>query len=149
MKKIELAVCIRLHEKVTVPMMLNNSETWTLTKMDLKEMEKIELWALKRILNVPRTTPSVAICFVTGTLYAEIRIDERQLLYLQKILTREESHWTFHLLKTLDMHSIGWAQQIRTKLGEYELEEDWEKIRYKGESVWKSQVKQTVEKRQS
>ena len=147
MKKIELAVCIRLHEKVTIPMMLYNSETWTLTKSDLKEVEKMELWALKWILNVPRTTPSVAIRFVTGTLYADIRIDERQLMYLQKILKREESHWTHHLLKTLDMHSIGWAQQIRIKLREYELDEDWERIRNKGEAVWKRQVKQAIEKR--
>ena len=59
MKKMELEVCLKLHEIVTIPMMLNNCEAWILTQSDLRELEKIELWALKRILNLPRTTPSL------------------------------------------------------------------------------------------
>lgn len=147
MRKIELKACIKLHEAATIPMMLNNCESWNLTQSDKKEMEKMELWALKRILNVPRTTPTAAVRFVTGTLFTEIRIDEKQIIYLQKILQREKTHWTHHMLITLDKHSIGWAYQIREKLVEYGLETDWNVIKEKSRGEWKSDVKSAVEEK--
>ena len=147
MRKIELNVCLKLHEIMTIPMMLNNCESWILTQSDRNELEKMELWALKRLVNLPRTTPSVAVRVITGTLYTEERIDEKQLIFLQKILKRDSSHWTHHVLNILNIHSIGWAHHIHEKLREYELEEDWEVIKSKSDGEWKHCVKNAVEMR--
>ena len=114
---------------------------------DRKKFEKMELWALKRILNLPRTTPTAAVRFVTGIIFTELRIDQKQLIYLQRILKRDHDHWTYHMLNTLDLMSIGWAHQIRQKLNEYGLEENWEMIRQMPDLTWKHLVKQAVENR--
>ena len=36
-------------------------ETWILNKVERERLQKIELWALKKIINVPVTTPTPAI----------------------------------------------------------------------------------------
>ena len=147
MKDIELNVCLKLHEIVSIPMLLNNCESWNLTQSDKKEYEKIEIWALKRILGLPRTTPTAAVRFITGTLFTEIRIDEKQMLYLHKVLNRTEDHWTHHILMTLDDYCIGWSRQIRQKLSEYGLETNWDVLKRKTDNEWKSTVKTAIEKR--
>ena len=147
MGKIALSASLKLHEIVTIPMMTYNCETWIMTQSDVKELEKMELWALKRLLNLPKTTPTAGVRYETKTLFAEIRIDEKQFLYLHKILKRDTSHWTHHMLKILDAHSIGWATQIRRKIHDYGLEESWHMIGTKTDSAWKNEVKTACEKR--
>ena len=51
------------------------------------------------------------------------------------------------MLLALDLHSIGWTHQIRQKLTEYNLEDNFENIGLKSENEWKNMVKVTVEKR--
>ena len=96
MKKIEIKTLLELHEKVNVPGLLANAEAWNLTKTDEKELETIELQSLKQMLGVPITTPTPAIMYITGTIYTAMRIDQRQLKYLHKLLKCEESRWTQH-----------------------------------------------------
>ena len=74
MSNLSLQILINLHEIITIPTLLTNSESWYLNKTDFLNLERAELWTLKRIMNVPSTTPSVAIRFSTGTLYTKIRI---------------------------------------------------------------------------
>jgi hypothetical protein len=145
MKKVEVSTTLNLHEKVTVKMILHNSETWVLTKTDEQTIEKIDLWCLKRILNLPRTTPSAAVRFTTGTMYIKVRIDMIQMLYLQKILKREVSNWTRKMLTVLDDLEIGWAEMIRKKLVDYGLNESWKQIEEMSEIEWKKKVKQVAE----
>ena len=53
MKRLHTKLMIELHETINIPSMLNNCESWLLTDGDLKDLEKLELWCLKRILNLP------------------------------------------------------------------------------------------------
>jgi hypothetical protein len=80
-----------------------------------KPLKKIDLWCLKRNLYLPRTTPSAAVRFTTGTMYFKVRIDMIQMLYLQKILKREVTNWTQKMLTVLDELEIGWAEMIGNK----------------------------------
>ena len=59
-----------------------NSETWLLNDQERKEVNKIEIWAWKALLGLPPTTPTPAIIYATGSLYASIRVDIRQLIVL-------------------------------------------------------------------
>ena len=72
-----------MHETNTVSIMLTNCETWVLDKKEREKIERMELWALKKILGVPVTTPTPAIIFTTGTLFSSLRIDQKQLIYLK------------------------------------------------------------------
>ena len=146
MKQIEIQTLLKLHETVNIPALLTNSESWILNKTETANLEKTELWALKRFLNVPRTTPSPAIRFETKTLYIKIRIQIKQLIYLRKILERDPNHQSNYLLHKMDNLNIGWAKQIRNTLNEYNLTEDWDSIRLKPIKIWRNEVREAAEK---
>ena len=146
MRKLQSRLLIELHETISVPSLLNNSESWLLGKTDLIELEKIEIWGLKRLLNLPPKTPTAAVRYETGTLFVEIRIDQRQLMYLHKVLQRNEHHWTRHILKILNEMDLGWSEEINKKLKKYELDTDWSKVTKYSTGEWKNRVKQAVQK---
>ena len=83
------------------------------------------------MLGLPKTTPTAAVMYVTGLLFASIRVQTKQLVYLQKVLKKNEGHWTRKTLETLQRHDIGWAKQIQDNLREWGLEMDWDIIRAK------------------
>ena len=112
-----------------------------------KELDRMELWAWKSILNLPKTTPTAAIMVITGSLFASIRVQIKQLLYLQKVLKKKNDHWTQVTLEALKQHNAGWAKQIIENLEEWNLETDWENIRSKSISGWKRQVLEAAEKK--
>ena len=145
-RQVEIWALLKLHETSTISMMLTNCETWLLNKGERTRFDKIELWALKKILNVPLTTPSPAVWFATGSLLTSLKIDQRQLLYLRTLLQRPEDDWTKKILLLQNEMNIGWAKNIRLKLEEYGLETSWDKIKHTAEPLWKGQVKLAVEK---
>jgi predicted nucleic acid-binding protein len=145
MKKIQVGTLLQLHEVMTVPALLMNSETWILNKTERQKLDCIEIWALKNLLGLPKTTPTAGVMFECGTLFTSIRIDERQFLYLHKVLQRPETDWCRKIMVDLEHENLGWAKQINTKLDEYELTTSWEEIKGKSGEQWKKQVKQAVE----
>ena len=145
MKKMGSKTLIDLHEIINIPSLLNNAESWVLNEGDIKQLEKIELWCLKRILNLPPTTPTAALRYETNTLLVKMRIDKIQLLYLHKVLSRVDDHWTKHILNTLNAMNIGWSVEINKRLKEYQLETNWSKIVEKTIGEWKEQVTKTIE----
>ena len=146
MKKIETAVLLKLHDSVTLPALLYGAETWLLTSDERKRVDKMELWAWKHMLNLPVTTPTPAVVFSTGALYASIRIDIRQLIYLKTLLSKPKGHWAYESLAKLDNNQTGWAKQINSILVKWELETSWEDIAKKTNSEWKREVAVAAEK---
>ena len=71
-KKMQLKALLKMHNARTMASMLTNCETWVLNKGEREKLEKIELWALKKILDVPKTTPTPAIWYITGSLTISI-----------------------------------------------------------------------------
>ena len=66
----------------------------------------------KRLIGLPQTTLTAGIVYTTGSLFASIRVEIRQLTYLHKVLQRPKDHWTKVTLKILDDKGLGWARQI-------------------------------------
>ena len=147
MRRIEVEVLTTLHNAVTLPTLLYNSETWPLNATIRKELDKMELWAWKSMLGLPKTTPTAAVMFVTGALYASIRVQIKQLIYLHKVLQKTENHWTITTLKALRRHNTGWAKQVEENLDEWQLETNWDNIRTKSKNEWKKQVYAAAEKK--
>ena len=145
MKKIETKVLMKLHETVTLPTFLSNSETWVLSNKERKDADKTEISAWKHMLGLPATTPNPAVIFATGSLYASLRIDIRQLIYLHKLLTKEQGHWAHEMLTILKENDIGWAKRIRELLDSWELEKDWSVIARKNKNEWKKEVEHAAE----
>ena len=147
MKRIEMSVILKLHETVTVPTMLYNSETWTLNKTEKKEIDKLEIYALKKMIGLPKTTPTGGLIFATGTMFASVRMEMKQIIYLQRLLSKPDNQWPKQMLILLNEHKVGWAKQIAQTLEEWGLETDWEKISKTPSVQWKTEVKVAAEKR--
>ena len=145
--KMQLKALLKMHNAKTVASLLTNCETWVLNKGEREKLEKIELCALKKILDVPKTTPTPAIWYVTGTLTTSILIDKRQLLYLKTILDRPEQDGTKQMLNSLENDDIGWPNQINKKLEEYDLRYSWNQIKDMTYANWKRLVTATTEKK--
>ena len=146
-KKIQLKSLIKMHNACTVSGLLTNCETWVLNKTEREKIERIELWALKKILDVPKTTPTPAIWYITGSLTTSILIDKRQLLYLKTILDRPDQEPTLQMLNSLLEDDIGWPNQINKKLEEYDLKYTWNQIKAMKLTTWKRLVTIATEKK--
>ena len=146
MKQIGAKIALELHEVVTIPTLLYNSETWTINKTEKSFINRAEVYAMKKVLGLPKTTPTAGIVPSTGMMSASVRIEMKQLIYLQKILKKAESHWTRVTLMALQEQNHGWAKQINELLQTWGLEEDWTAIQAKRVQHWKTEVKDAAEK---
>ena len=127
--KIETPVLLELHERVNIPSLITNSESWTLLKSEEKEIEQAEIQCLKNLFNLPLKTPTPAIIFTLGTLFTSIRVDQKRLMYLHKILNREPTHWTKKSFNTLEKYKIGWYKEIMKTIEKYDLPNDLDQIK--------------------
>ena len=145
MKQIQVKTLLQLHEIMTIPALLINCETWILNKTEREKLDRMEIWALKKLLGLPKTTPTAGVIYESGTLFTSIRVDQRQILYLQTLLQCPGNDWGKQVLKYLETENIGWAKQINMKLIEYDLPTSWELIEHKSVRQWKDEVNFAVE----
>ena len=146
MKKIEMKFILKLHEAVTLSTLLSNAETWPLNKASKNELDKMEVWAWKSMIGLPMTTPTAAVMFATGALFASIRIEMKQLIYLHQVLQKDDDHLTKVSLQSIKEHNVGWARQIEETLVAWELETDWDVIKSKSRNAWKKEVEEAAER---
>ena len=146
-RSIRLQALLKMHNCCTMAGFLTNCETWIIDKNERNKLERIELWALKRILDVPKTTPTAAIWHVTGMLMTSILIDKRQLLYLKKILNKPDENWIKQMFCCLAKDNIGWAKQILKTLAEYEITESIDEIKEVSNAAWRAKVTTVTEKK--
>ena len=137
----------KLHEKINVSGLLTNAEAWTLLKGERKDLDQIELSTIKNLFDLPVNTPNPGIIYTLGLLYANIRVDQRQFMYLHKVLNRDASHWTRKSLQTLTDLNIGWYKNLNCILEEYQLTKDFEQIRKMTRPHWKHLVREAIEKK--
>ena len=102
---VQMRVLLELHERINIAGLLNNTEAWNLSIGDRTEIEKIEVNSLRNLFDLPIRTPTPAITYMFGTLRTNIRIDKKQLLYLYRLLSRGDDHWTTKALQILKMQS--------------------------------------------
>ena len=145
LNRVESLVLLELHERITIPTLLNNAESWTLNKSEIEELERVEVQALKSIFKLPLQTPNAAVMFTFGTLYTKQRIDQIQLLYLHKVLNRSQEHWTQKILLVILELNIGWAKSIKETLCQYDLPSDLQDIKRIPKPEWKRRVKAGIE----
>ena len=128
MRGIETRAILELYEKCMITSFLYNAETRNLTLTEEKQIDKILIQAMKRLFSFPMTIPSAAVVFNFGLLYATQIADQKRFVFLHKILSRTNNHWTNLMLTHLQVIIRGWAKQTAEKLITYNLETDWEQI---------------------
>ena len=82
--------------------------------------------------------------FTFGILFTGIRVDQKKLIYLHKILNRDPSHWTRKSLDALGILNIGWYKNIHQTLTKYNLPEEFSQIQIKTANEWRNMVKKEI-----
>ena len=67
-------------------------------------------------------------------------------MYIHKVLSRENSHWTKLTLKKIENMNIGWAKNIKVILNDLSLPSDFQEIKNTPKNIWKQKVKLQIEK---
>ena len=146
MGRVGKQIAMQLHEAVTIPSQLYNAETWTLNKTEKRMLDKAELYAWKQMLGLPKTTPTAGIMLTVGCMFASIRVEMKQLVYLHNVLNKSIDHWARVTLLILWESDLGWAKQVKELLKKWGLEEDLAAIQHESTTQWKTKVKQTAKK---
>ena len=121
LRRIETSTLIELHEKKNVPGLMANAGSWSLNRSETAELERIEVQALKYMFDLPTHTPTPAIIYTLGAMYTKQRIDKKRLMYLHRILNRENEKYTKQAFHILQQMNIGWGKSINEALTEYNL----------------------------
>ena len=75
---------ILLYYSVFLPRLIYNTEAWSsLTEANIQCLLKAQLHYLKRVLEVPKSTPTAALFLDLGILPIQYEIEKKQLLYLK------------------------------------------------------------------
>ena len=131
MRRVGTKIISTLHEAETIPAFLYNAETWTLNQSEKKLIDQTEIYAWKKMIGLPQTTPTAGIVFTMGSMFATNQVGMKQLIYPHKVLHKVDGHWTWRTLNIMKEYDIGWAKQIAELLAKWELNQDWDEIRLK------------------
>ena len=99
------------------------------------------------MFDLPMKTPTPGIIFTLGVSYTRFRITQKQLIYLQRVLQRDSSHWTRKVLNVLGDLNLGWYKHIKQVLTEFSLTDNFEQIRNTRTNDWRNKVKEATEKK--
>ena len=67
MRRVGTKVMTKLHEVETMTAFVYNAETWTLNQSEKKVIDQTEIYAWKKMLGLPQTTPTAGIIFTMGS----------------------------------------------------------------------------------
>ena len=133
-----------LRESMLINGILTNSEVWyNLLKTETKELEDIDKLLLKRMLNVPDSTPGEAFYLEMGILPISVIIKARRINYLYYLLSRDESEMisSFFFTQWNNPCRGDWSDQIKIDLEDFGIDCNFDFIRSKSQWAFKNMVK--------
>ena len=78
-----------IYQSVFLPRLIYNCESWSnVTLKDISNLQDAQLNFLRRVMEVPKSTPIAALFLELGILPIQYEIEKRQLVFLKKILDR-------------------------------------------------------------
>ena len=139
-----IEISLLLRESLFINSVLTNAEIWySVTKDEIKELEDLDRTLLRKILNVPFSTPSEAYFLELGILPIGVIIKARRINYLQYILKREENEmlYTFFMTQWYNEIDGDWTKEIKLNLEEFGIPCDFAYIKSMSKFSFKSLVK--------
>ena len=94
---------------------LTNSEIWyNLSESDIKEFENLDRLLLRRILNVPVSTPKEALYLELGILPIGWIIKSRRINYFHYLVNRDEEEMLLYLMTSEALSTVPSKPSPRT-----------------------------------
>ena len=71
------------------------------------------------LINCVLIKKKKSVIYSFGLLYTTLRIEQQQLIYLWKILSKESGHWTKEILAKTRTKGVGWGKMVEDLLARY------------------------------
>ena len=145
----EVQVWLLLYRSLFLSTVLFNSQAWSgIRKKDIEQLQIVQLKFLKRILNLPSSTPNSFLFLELGVLPIEKEIHKRQLMYLHRILTMSEEdpvrQMFTNLVEFTDKGESNWWSQVKPFLVKYNLPQSLDEIKNLSKVTFKGMVNKAV-----
>ena len=138
-----------LYQSIILPRLIYNCEAWSsISENDYKQLQNARLAFLRRVMEVPRSTPVAATFLELGILPIRYEIEKRQLLFLKRILSRETCYpllLTYEQMLRLSSEP-NWANGVLDLRQKYNFPLNDTKIQNMSSQMWKSLVVGTIKK---
>ena len=138
---------LKLIETVTIPSLIYNAEAYpSYTKIEINELEAIQGRIIRDILEVPGTTPYLALLLETGMLTLEARLDYKKSMLYHNIINSDETR----IIKKIIMEQRNFARKgtwyhgITLILKKYGVTDNPECV---NKSKWKKTVKECIRRK--
>ena len=139
-----MEIALLFREALFLNGILTNCEIWYgFSSSEVKEFENLDLNLLRKILQVPISTPQEAFYLELGIIPVGIIIKARRINYLHYLVTRSESemlHKSF-LKQWFEPCRGDWTEKVKEDLAEFDIPCDWEFIKSKSRDSFKRLVK--------
>ena len=73
-----------MYQSVFLPRLIYNCESWNLTHNNISSLQGAQLNFLRRVMKVPKSTPTAALFLELGVLPIQYEIEKRQLVFLKQ-----------------------------------------------------------------
>ena len=145
--KKQLSNMILLYFSVFLPRLIYSSETWSyLTKKDLLTLQNAQLSFLRRVLEVPKSTPVAALYLELGVLSIQFEIEKKQLMFLKHLLEKNESDPALKLYQQMVkyQYEMNWANFVLNLRCKYNLPLNDQNIKVMSKDQWRSFVNEKI-----
>ena len=137
-----------LRNSLLTSSMLCNSEAWyNITNSELNLIETIDEILLRRILNVPKSTPKEMLYLELGCVPYRDLIQKRRLMFLFYILKQSPNSMINRFFESQKNHetSKDWVSTVRRDLREIQIDLSFEEIKLMKKQEFKNIVKRKIE----
>ena len=149
-KGIEMKTIWTMIDTFLLPIILYGTETMTMTKTEMDDFNALLANTIKRILGVPTSTPNDSILIETGYKPLINIIEERRLLYEQKIINYPEENLTKQIYNEENNY---WKKENEALKKKLEIDSNLmlhnkarlkKRIRFMQDILWKSNINETI-----
>ena len=90
LSQIKMETLLKLYYSCEIPALAYGCETWILNSTEIKHLNRIQINTLREILKLSTSNPIPIIYSEIGEIPMEFRFNERQLLYLWKLVNKKD-----------------------------------------------------------
>ena len=139
-----MEIAILFRETMFVNGILTNAEIWySFSESEIKEFESLDRLLLRKILQVPVSTPEEAFYLELGILPIGVIVKARRINYLHYLLTRDtdEMLYKFFITQWLQPCRGDWTETVKQDLQDFNIQCDFPYIKSKSGEAFKRIVK--------
>ena len=139
---------LTMYEKTAIPVMTYNLECWTnLREKDWERLKKIQGKALKRILNMPESTPYWGLISEVGIWPVRYQVDYQKLMLLQNMITSDDQRIGKEIIieQQKEREEKSWYGEMERTTEYYKINID--AVEDMTKEQWKKMVKEKIQKK--